>query len=65
MRINLNDRVILTKAPAKDGEPWLPPTSGGGRYVVTAVNIDGRFQVDGVDTWISPDRVSEARLADE
>ncbi|MEJ7933672.1 hypothetical protein WG907_05275 [Sphingobium sp. AN558] len=51
--MNLRDRITL-----KPGTSGYPPTSGGGAYLVTAIDHRGRFCVDGMETWLEADRVA-------
>lgn len=56
--LSINDRVTLKPVPHEIGKPWFPPTSGGGNYVVTAIDYRGQFCVDGLETWLDADRIA-------
>lgn len=46
----------VTLIPGIEG---YPPTSSGGRYVVSAVDDAGRFCVDGMSRWLEPEMVAQ------
>jgi hypothetical protein len=50
--VEVKDRVLL-----REGITGYPPTSGGGAYVVSAVDEGGRFCVDGLSRWLEPEQI--------